>query len=197
MLSTWERLAPRGFRRRNVDSAWWHWLVNGVAASPALDRHTRARLLRLAGIEVDKALVESGCFFFSAEVSLGDWSLINHGCYFDSRDRITIGANCSLAMQVMLCTSTHELGDELRRAGRYRTGPVSVGDGCWVGTRAIVLPGVTVGPGCVIGAGAVVVEDTAANGLYVGAPARRVRELDGVDGDQRRLSLRNGASTSA
>ena len=178
MVSTRERLDPRGFRRRNVDSAWWHWLVNGMAASPALSREARLRLLRRGGIEVRRAIVESGCFFFSADVSIGEWALINHGCYLDSRDHISIGDQCSLAMQVMLCTSTHDLGNALKRAGRYRTGPVVVGGGTWIGARAIVLPGVTIGPGCVIAAGSVVAEDTEPNGMYAGVPARRVRELE-------------------
>ncbi|WP_249354641.1 DapH/DapD/GlmU-related protein [Rhodococcus sp. USK13] len=53
-----------------------------------------------------------------------------------------------------------------------------VGDGCWIGAGAIILPGVTVGEGCVVGAGAVVTRDCSPNGLYVGSPARRVRDLD-------------------
>jgi maltose O-acetyltransferase len=36
---------------------------------------------------------------------------------------------------------------------------------------------VTVGDGCVIAAGAVVAKDCEPNGLYVGVPARRARDL--------------------
>jgi maltose O-acetyltransferase len=177
VVSTLARLDPRGFSRRNVDSIWWHWLVNRIAASPAFDRSSRARLLRRAGIELGSALVDSGCFFFGADVCLGEASLINHRCYFDSRDRIEVGSHCSLAMEVMLCTSTHELGDRVKRAGPYTTGPIAIGEGTWIGARAIVLPNVTIGPGCVIAAGAVVAEDAEPHGLYAGVPARRVRDL--------------------
>lgn len=54
----------------------------------------------------------------------------------------------------------------------------TVGDGCWIGANATILPGVTVAPGCVIAAGAVVTKDTEPDGLYAGVPARRVRDLD-------------------
>src|SRR5690242_21874183 len=99
MPTTSERLHPRTFRRRCVDSVWWHWLAKRVAASPALDTRTRGRILRAAGIDAGSALVESGCFFFGADVHLGDYAWINHGCYFDARDSITIGKQCSIAME--------------------------------------------------------------------------------------------------
>ena len=163
---------------RNVNSAWWHWLVNVVAASPAVGRQARSVLLERAGIDVGQALVEPGCFFFGARVKLGDWAWINHRCYFDARDSIEIGSFCSLAMEVMLCTSTHDLGDARKRAGTYRSAPISIGPGTWLGTRAMVLPGVTIGPGCVVAAGSVVTGDLEPHGLYAGAPARRIRDLD-------------------
>jgi maltose O-acetyltransferase len=78
----------------------------------------------------------------------------------------------------MFCTSPHDLGDAHKRAGAYRSAPIAIGAGTWIGTRAIVLPGVTVGPGCVIGAGSVVTGDLDAHGEYVGVPARRIRDLD-------------------
>jgi acetyltransferase-like isoleucine patch superfamily enzyme len=179
MMSTDRRgLDPRLFKSaRNINSIWWHWAVNLVAASPVVDRPQRARLLCRAGLDVPHALIESGCFFFGERVTIGDWSWINHRCYFDSRDQITIGTICSLGMEVMLCTSTHHPGDATKRAGAYTSSPISIGDGSWIGTRAVILPGVAVAPGCVVGSGAVVVEDTEPHGLYAGVPARRIRDL--------------------
>lgn len=54
--------------------------------------------------------------------------------------------------------------------------PVRIGRGVFIGTRAIVLKGVTVGDRAVIGAGAVVVEDVPAGSVVAGNPARVVRE---------------------
>ena len=164
---------------RDVNSRRWHWAVNVVAASPAVGRPLRGRLLRRAGIDAGTAIVEPGCFFFGARVHLGDWTYVNHGCYFDARDEIVLGDRCALGMQVLLCTSSHAPGDASRRAGEYESSPIVVGDGTWIGARAVVLPGVSIGPGCVVGAGAVVTGDLDAHGLYAGVPARRVRDLDG------------------
>jgi maltose O-acetyltransferase len=175
--STRDRLDPRTFQRRCTDSLWWNWLANGLAASPAFGYRTRAAILRIAGIDVGSAMVAPHCFFFGVAITFGDGTWINDRCYFDNRDRISIGSNCALAMEVMLCTSTHEIGDRNRRSGEFRTAPIVIGDGAWLGTRTLVLPGVTVGSGCVIAAGSVVTADLEPDGLYAGAPARRIREL--------------------
>jgi acetyltransferase-like isoleucine patch superfamily enzyme len=76
-----------------------------------------------------------------------------------------------------MTTSYHEIGASQRRQGAIEQQPIRVGAGTWIGTRAVVLPGVTIGPGCVIAAGAVVTKDCEANGLYMGLPAVRVRDL--------------------
>lgn len=172
-----QRLDPRAFGLGRIDSAWWHGLVNVLAASPALDRRTRVRLLRLAGMEVDNAIVEGGCFFFGSDMTIGDYSMINHGCHFDTRAHIELGEGVAIASEVMLCTSTHDLGPPHKRWGRYRAAPITVGRGSWLGVRAIVLPGVTIGEGAVVAAGAVVTGDLEPNGVYAGVPAKRIRDL--------------------
>lgn len=155
----------------------WHVAVNRVAASSAVAPALRARMLRRAGIDVRSHRVQAGCFFFGPDVLIGEGSLINHRCYFDSRDRIEIGPRCSLAMEVMIATSTHEIGAGAVRTGPYRSAPVTIGEGSWIGARAVILPGVTLGPGCVVGAGAVVARDLEPDGVYAGSPARRIRDL--------------------
>ena len=46
----------------------------------------------------------------------------------------------------------------------HGTGPVTIGDGVFLGQRAVVLGGVTIGDGATVGAGAVVTRDVAAGG---------------------------------
>src|SRR3954471_5222568 len=173
MLSP-RRLEPQ--RRRSVDNPLWHWTVNVAAASPAVGMPARARILRRAGIAARTALVQPGCFFFSSRVQLGDWSWINHRCYFDSRDEIVIGARCALGMEVMLCTSGHAPGDAHRRGGAYEPPPITIGHGVWIGTRATILQGVTIADSCIVAAGAVVTSDLESHGVYAGVPARRIRD---------------------
>ena len=126
-------------------------------------------------------VVRAGYFLDNTDVAIGSGSFINAGCCFDGRGAIRIGADCDIGMDVLFCTSTHSIGGPKRRAGQPADISVVVGDGCWIGTRVTLLPGVTVAPGCVVAAGAVVTRDTLANGLYAGVPAVLVRELGGAD----------------
>jgi len=131
------------------------------------------------GMKVNSNAVGSKCYFASNNVLIGEKVFINHSCCFHNPGgRITIGDNTWVAMHVIFTTSTHEIGGGDQRAGQVIHKPITVGKGCWIGANAIILPGVTIGDGCIIGAGAVVNKDCAPNGLYVGVPAKRVRDLE-------------------
>jgi maltose O-acetyltransferase len=173
-----ERLSPQLFRDRHPDSALWQWLVNGIAASSAWPPVVRASLLRRAGIDVGTSQIQHGCYFFSTQIEFGDWVWINHRAYFDTRDWIRIGDRVGFGMEVMVLTSTHDPGNHENRRGPYRTAPVTIGAGSWIGSRATIMPGVTIGEGVVVAAGAVVTSDCQADGMYAGVPASRIKDLD-------------------
>lgn len=50
-----------------------------------------------------------------------------------------------------------------------------IGERCFIGAHAIVLPGVRIGDECVIGSGSVVTRDVPANSIVAGNPAKIVR----------------------
>lgn len=162
----------------NVGSWAWHLRVNVLAASRGLGPWARGRILRSAGLEVSpQSVVQPGCFFFGADATIGRHTWVGHRVYLDTRAHVEIGERCNLGMEVMVCTSGHRMGPAQRRAGEFIADPVHIADGTWIGTRAVILGGVTVGSGCMVAAGAVVTESCGPNGLYAGAPARRIRDL--------------------
>ena len=61
--------------------------------------------------------------------------------------------------------------------GRERQ--VSIGDYVFIGTRALIMPGVTVGKGAAIGAGSVVTKDVPEFAIVAGCPAKQVGERYG------------------
>jgi maltose O-acetyltransferase len=152
--------------------------TNAIQALPFISDRLRQKILRRAGIKIGARVKLFGQIFFGSEkCEIGDGAFISVQCLIDGAAPVKIGNDVFLAMGVRLITSTHEFGPHSRRAGAPVNAPVTIGDGCWLGAGSMVLPGVTIAPGCVIGAGAVVTQSTEPDGLYLGVPAKRVREL--------------------
>lgn len=154
-------------------------VVFGVVNSRVFPRALRSRAWGALGLKVDpSALINPGAFIGAWRgLEVGANTFINYGCFFDLGATTKIGDRCDIGYNVMFVTSSHRVGPSSRRAGQASSAPIRVGEGVWIGARAVLLPGTTVGDGCVIAAGSVVVRDCDPNGLYAGAPAVRVREL--------------------
>jgi len=60
-------------------------------------------------------------------------------------------------------------------SGYEETRLTRIGNDVWIGTRAIVLDGITIGDGAIVGAGAVVTRDVPAYAVVGGVPARVLR----------------------
>lgn len=106
-------------------------------------------------------------------IRIGDRVFINAGAVVYSEVAITIGDDVALANEVyVMDTSSHGI-----EGGDPKAAPVVIGNGTWVGARAIVLPGVTIGARVAVGAGAVVTRNVPDDVLVAGNPARIVRPL--------------------
>lgn len=165
---------------RRLKKAVWVTLVNRIAGTNVLSFAIRSRLYGLVGgirLAPDVKIGGGALFHPGCNVTIAARSYINRQARFYGQASIRIGRDCVVAHNVIFETTDHEPGGSVRRAGRNYYKPIVVGDGCFVGARAMLMRGVTVGEGCVIGAGAVVVRDCEANGLYAGVPARRVKSL--------------------
>jgi maltose O-acetyltransferase len=93
----------------------------------------------------------------------------------EGNGRIEIGPNCLLGPEVLILTSIHALGPDGGITRRSEARDVRIGDGTWLGARAMIMPGVNIGAGVVVAAGAVVTKDCESGGLYAGVPARKLR----------------------
>jgi len=153
----------------------WHGLVNSFASKMFVPKIVRSVLYRISGMDIKSNSIMPGNFFMWKSISIGSKTFVNRRCFFDITT--TIGDNCAIGYEVMFCSSTHEIGSSKRRAGKSIGDPIKVENGCWIGARSIILPGVTIGEGSIIAAGSVVTKDCEPNSLYAGVPARKVRDL--------------------
>ena len=109
---------------------------------------------------------------------------IGSGCAFSNNiaicalKSITMGDRCLIGELVTIIDSDHhELDPDKRWSGHGRIAPVIIGNNVWIGSRVIILCGVTIGDNSVIGAGSVVTKSIPANCVAAGNPARVIREL--------------------
>jgi maltose O-acetyltransferase len=180
--------------RDTIDHRLWHLLVNRVAGSFFISELNRTRIYRACGLDVRSTAIHPAQWFFSAQIHIGEGAWLGQGGYFDTRAPITIGARAGIGPGVKLVTADHALGDSERRAGPYEPKPITVGDGAWIGTNAIVLSGVTIGAGAVIASGSVVHRDCEPNMLYGGVPAKPIRALEpGEAASQQHAPRRDGS----
>lgn len=121
------------------------------------------------------------CTFFSgvrlecwpgARITIGNGTYLNRNAEVIAAQSVTIGRDCKIARDVIIMdTDQHEIPGFGMVAK-----PVDIGDHVWIGSRAIVLKGVTIGRGAVVAAGSVVTKDVPARAVVAGIPAKVVRE---------------------
>ena len=163
-----------------VEETYFVRLILELQSLPFFPIGLRRKMLRLAGIDVaHNAVICSGVKFRTNNVHIGKNSLIGRNChlYACKGGKIHVGDNVKVSFDTSVVSSTHKIGSPNQRVGKSVYKDVYIGDGCWIGMRTVILPGVKIGKGCVIGGGTVVVKDCEDNGLYVGVPACRKKEL--------------------
>ncbi|KAH8078237.1 maltose O-acetyltransferase, partial [Filobasidium floriforme] len=112
-------------------------------------------------------------------ICIGDGSIINRNATILDDAKVTIGCGSLLATDVKIYTLTHASNPDERlqdnQANSEYRYPVTIGNNCWIGGGAIILPGVTIGNDVTVAAGAVVNKDVESRCLVAGVPARVVK----------------------
>lgn len=103
--------------------------------------------------------------------SLAEFVHIRGGC------GVTIGNNVMIASHVSITSATHSPDEMIMKNSLIRK-PVIIEDNVWIGTHAVILPGITIKSGSVVGAGAVVTKDVPVNVIVAGVPAKIIRHIE-------------------
>ena len=92
---------------------------------------------------------------------------------------VTVGSHVNLAQGITVTALNHNFEDSQKRIDEQgvSTQPVVIGDDVWIGTNAIILPGVTIGSHSVVAAGAVVTKDVPSHTLVAGVPAKVIKGI--------------------
>ncbi len=133
----------------------------------------RMRAYALLGVhfdDVDDAMISMGVEMWRAgALSMAPRSVIGQRCYVDARAGIRVESDVSISREVCIITATHKVDCP---DFSVTFGPVHFGPRSWVGTRAVILPGIHIGEGAVVGAGAVLTKDVDPYTIVGGVPAK-------------------------
>lgn len=121
------------------------------------------------------------------ELIIGDNVNIEQNVHIVCHSLVVIGNDVSITGNCAIVDVTHpyeDVTDTVRIGARIMSGPshVEIGNRCFLGYNAIILPNVRLGEYCVVGALALVTHDIPDYSVVAGSPARVVRRYDKVTG---------------
>jgi acetyltransferase-like isoleucine patch superfamily enzyme len=117
-------------------------------------------------------MVEISCAR-GGRLSFGNNVFLNQGVRIACSREISIGDNALVGDEtVILDNDYHGVANSPAKAA-----PVTIEPDVWLGTRVIVLRGVTIGRGSVVGAGAVVTRSIPPFVFAAGVPAQVIKNL--------------------
>jgi maltose O-acetyltransferase len=113
-----------------------------------------------------------------ALIAVGAGTSFSNNVQVIAERSITIGQRCLIGDAVLILDSDfHNLSAEGRHRQPGATAAVVLEDNVFIGSRVIILKGVTIGKDSVIGAGSVVVRSIPPGVIAAGNPAKVIRPL--------------------
>lgn len=116
--------------------------------------------------------------YYKNLMKIGDHTWIGQSCFLHSAGGLTIGKAVGIGPNVMILTSQHHpSGRDLPVLfSPVKLAEVILMDGCDIGSRSTILPGVTIGEGAIVGAGSVVTKSVPDYEVWAGVPAKRIKK---------------------
>jgi acetyltransferase-like isoleucine patch superfamily enzyme len=146
--------------RRNVEIRTHQNSKLTIADNCRVDRGVRILSTNSSHIEI------------SFGVRIGLYSVFNGG------DSIFIGKNTLISGFVYLQTSMHnyfEQGKNIQEQG-YTHKKIILGEDCWIGTHAVIFPGVNLKNKVIVGSSSVVNKSFEENSIIAGSPAKIIKK---------------------
>ncbi len=98
------------------------------------------------------------------------------GCYIQGIGKIRIGSYTQIGPNVGIISTNHDPEENQKHSEHQE---VTIGEYCWIGMNAVILPGVSLGDFTVVGAGSVVTKSFPEGYCVIGGnPAKIIRKTD-------------------
>lgn len=158
--------------RNQLIRALWYFVGAPLVRFSFLPSSSLRRfILRCFGAKMGRGVVlkHSIRVKYPWHLSIGDFSWIGEDVWIDNLVQITIGAHVCISQGAYLCAGNHDWSDP---SFGLIVRPIELEEGAWVGTHALVCPGVTIGRSGVAAAGSVITRSIPPFEIHAGNPAR-------------------------
>ncbi len=149
------------------------------------NRMEAARCRRLSQIEIGNLnSFVAGCWLWPLDadhdgirIRIGNRNFFNRNLMIDACGYVEIGDENMFGPDVYITDSNHTFGNcKTPQDQPMQIGHVKLGNGCWIGAKAVLLKDVELGDYCVVGAGAVVTKSFPPGSVIAGVPARQITD---------------------
>ena len=114
----------------------------------------------------------------STVVKIGEGTIVSNNVIIAAQQQVDIGAKCLIGDHIFITDSDfHDISPETRHTGGGKTAPTIIADSVWIGSRSIILKGVSIGENSVVAAGSVVIKNVPPNSIFGGNPAKHIRDI--------------------
>ena len=186
-MSAMDRIALRGrllepYRRRQFHHFGERSLVhrpNAILGGHHIAIGAHTLVLHAAWLSVEKPAQDKP----APVLTIGDRVGIRPFCTISASESVVIEDDVVIASYTSVIDSDHTFAQGRPNVmhNGVVTAPIRIGRGTWIAERVAVLRGTTIGRCCIIGANSVVRGDIPDFSIAVGAPARVVGAVEGVD----------------
>ena len=159
-------VVKRSKMNQTVEHQFFVAIGDNFQRGRVFDHLPQAKMINIVALTAHvgtNAKIGRGCFIgnnshVGPEACIGDNVIINNGAIIEHE--VEIGDHCHIAPNAII------------------SGRTTVGKHVFLGVGATIIDKITVCSQVLIGAGSVVVEDIVESGVYVGIPARKIKEYE-------------------
>ena len=123
-------------------------------------------------------LRKQGC-----EIGKNTRLLCHTSCFGSEPYMVKVGDDCLFSHNINIFT--HDGGVKVLNSLNYfdgkamdKIGCVTIGNNCFIGNSAKIMPGVTIGDNVIVGSGAIVTKDVPSNSVVAGVPAKIICTIE-------------------
>jgi len=165
---------------------WWRKIFLGFDIAnqfiQRVDKHSLQRILKKNGAsigincDIETGLVFHNCTDYS-NLIVGNNCHIGKNCFFDLREKVTIGNNVVISMQCTFLTHIDMNKSQLRTIYPAIAAAIRIGNNSYLGARVTIMKDIIIGQNVIVAASSLINKNIKDNSIVGGVPAKKIKDI--------------------